>query len=91
MLTPPVAVSVRNLPPHGLVALAEQLRQVGVHVRIVNLNHDVLKASHAAESIAGVKPDDYAKPTPCTEWDVRTLANHMAGGASMFAGIINGR
>ena len=38
-----------NFPPYGLTVLAEQLQRVGVQVRIVNLNHVVLKASHAAE------------------------------------------
>jgi len=46
-----------NFPPYGLVVLAEQLRRVGVHVRIVNLNHEVLKASHAAASAAAFDLD----------------------------------
>src|SRR3954464_8901727 len=28
---------------------------------------------------------DLAKPTPCTEWTVRDLINHITGGATMFA------
>jgi uncharacterized protein (TIGR03086 family) len=35
-------------------------------------------------------PDHYSDSTPCTEWDLRTLANHMVGGAWMFAGALNG-
>ena len=46
-----------NFPPYGLVVLAEQLRREGVHVRIVNLNHEVLKASHAAASAAAFDLD----------------------------------
>ncbi|MDX2168167.1 MAG: radical SAM protein [Deltaproteobacteria bacterium] len=39
-----------NFPPYGLTVLAEQLRKVGVAVRILNLNHLVLQAAHAAAS-----------------------------------------
>jgi uncharacterized protein (TIGR03086 family) len=29
--------------------------------------------------VAGVTPAHYGRPTPCTEWDVRTLLNHVLG------------
>jgi len=32
-----------------------------------------------------VTPDQLANPTPCTEWTVRDLINHITGGATMFA------
>ena len=38
-----------NYPPYGLALLAQQLRNIGVDVRILNLNHIVLKA--ARESV----------------------------------------
>jgi uncharacterized protein (TIGR03086 family) len=28
---------------------------------------------------------DYPRPTPCAEWDVRTLVNHIVGGACWYA------
>lgn len=34
--------------------------------------------------LAGVDPARYGDPTPCTEWDVRTLVNHMVGGNRYF-------
>jgi uncharacterized protein (TIGR03083 family) len=40
---------------------------------------DVLEKaiSGTAAVVRGVKPDQLALPTPCREWDVRTLTNHL--------------
>ena len=27
--------------------------------------------------VAGIRPDQWQRPTPCTEWDVRTVLNHI--------------
>jgi uncharacterized protein (TIGR03086 family) len=35
--------------------------------------------------VMNVSEEDLAKSTPCTEWSVRDLLNHLAGGATMFA------
>jgi uncharacterized protein (TIGR03086 family) len=35
--------------------------------------------------VDGIKPDQLANATPCTEWTVRDLLNHITGGATMFA------
>lgn len=43
-----------------------------------------------AKTIAGVAADQLAAPTPCTEWDVRTLLDHLIGGTWMFATAIGG-
>jgi uncharacterized protein (TIGR03086 family) len=32
-----------------------------------------------------VKPDQLGNSTPCTEWTVRDVMNHVVGGATMFA------
>ena len=31
----------------------------------------------AARFVKGVRPDQWHDPTPCTEWDLRVLVNHM--------------
>src|SRR5438552_19078169 len=35
--------------------------------------------------VDGIKPDQLGNSTPCTEWSVRDLINHITGGATMFA------
>ena len=37
------------------------------------------------EVIDRVEPAQLGNPTPCTEWDVRAVINHITGGATMFA------
>ncbi len=49
---------------------------IGLLVRVVD-ETDRLVANTSAE--------DLAAPTPCTDWCVRDLLNHITGGATMFA------
>jgi uncharacterized protein (TIGR03086 family) len=35
--------------------------------------------------LADVKPDQYDDPTPCANWQVRDLINHIVGGSYFFA------
>lgn len=37
------------------------------------------------EVIDGVQPNQLGNSTPCTDWDVRAVINHITGGALMFA------
>jgi uncharacterized protein (TIGR03086 family) len=37
------------------------------------------------EVVDKVEPEQLGNPTPCTEWDVRAVINHITGGATMFA------
>lgn len=46
------------------------------------------RALEAASAIvAGLKPDAMSGPTPCTEYDVATLTNHMTGAVARAASI----
>jgi uncharacterized protein (TIGR03086 family) len=38
----------------------------------------------AGDKVQGVTPADLSKPTPCTEFDLRALLNHMIGGLAML-------
>src|ERR1700761_9603047 len=42
-------------------------------------------AAQTESVIAAVRPDQAARPTPCTEWDVRTLVSHTAGAVLRIA------
>jgi uncharacterized protein (TIGR03086 family) len=39
----------------------------------------------AGRLVDGTSTEDLSKPTPCTDWTVRDLINHITGGATMFA------
>ena len=52
---------------------------------------DLDRALAAAEPVvAGVRPDQWDAPTPCTEHDVRDVLNHLVSGNLLFAAIIRG-
>jgi uncharacterized protein (TIGR03086 family) len=40
--------------------------------------------------IAGITPDQLDRPTPCAEFTVRGVLEHMVGGATMFAAAYRG-
>jgi uncharacterized protein (TIGR03086 family) len=47
------------------------------------LDLQALAAAVAQRVIDGVRPEQLSLPTPCSEWDVRALLNHMVGGNMM--------
>ena len=40
--------------------------------------------------VAHISPDQYDLATPCTDWDVRALLNHMLGALTMWQGLPSG-
>lgn len=50
--------------------------------------------SEALESVrplvAGVRADQWSAPTPCAEWSVHDLLNHLVGGNLLYAGVLSG-
>ena len=40
--------------------------------------------------VAGVRPEQLHDPTPCRDWDVRLLLNHIIGGNYLFAEVARG-
>lgn len=44
----------------------------------MNLHQEMTAAADASSRVVGnVRPGQFGDPTPCTEWDVRTLLNHL--------------
>lgn len=52
------------------------------------LNRRVLEVSVAV--VSGIKPDQLGSPTPCSEWDLRALLEHMIGQHYGFAAAARG-
>jgi uncharacterized protein (TIGR03086 family) len=42
------------------------------------------------QRLVEVDSDDWARPTPCDEWSVRDLVNHVVGGNARYAMILAG-
>ena len=40
--------------------------------------------------VSGVQPEQWSLPTPCTEWDVRQLVDHLVAGNQLFARVLGG-
>jgi uncharacterized protein (TIGR03086 family) len=40
--------------------------------------------------VAGIGPDDWDLPTPCTEWSVRQVVNHLVSSNLLFVRVLGG-
>jgi len=47
-------------------------------------------AATATTVVDAIKPEQYDDPTPCTDWTVRQLLNHLTGGTKMFTVMVAG-
>lgn len=44
----------------------------------MNQHAEMTAAAEAAARVTdGVRPEQFSAPTPCTDWDVRELVNHL--------------
>ncbi len=52
---------------------------------------DLDRALNATEAVvAAIQPGQWNSPTPCTELDVRQVANHLVSGNLLFAALVRG-
>lgn len=53
---------------------------------------DLDRALAATDAVvAGIRPVQWSSPTPCKEWDVRAVLNHLVRGNLLFAAIVQGQ
>lgn len=68
----------------GSTSATDELRQSQLDRRVA-MQLAATEYRRMAEVLAALGPDDWARPTDCTGWDVRALACHMVGMAAMAA------
>ena len=71
-----------NYPPYGLGILARHLLNIGVECRILNLNHEILKTSHATVNAEGFDFDGIWKDA--LEREIADFAPDLIGVTCMF-------
>ena len=58
------------------------------HIDTVELHARAI--AEARRVVVGVRPEQLTGPTPCADWDVRALLNHMVGGNRLVAALVAG-
>ena len=48
-----------------------------------------IAVAHTRKYFGAVKPSQYNDPTPCTDWNVKTLVEHIAGGFAFGINTLN--
>jgi uncharacterized protein (TIGR03086 family) len=54
---------------------------------------EALEQAHAGASrtIDGIRDDQWSAPSPCEEWDVRRVVEHVTGAVMMFTNAVGGQ
>jgi uncharacterized protein (TIGR03086 family) len=67
------------------------MRDVGHHRGVSEIPPVIADCDRAFAAVQRlvelVRPDQWSAPTPCTDWNVRQLLNHMANGNVVYAGV----
>jgi uncharacterized protein (TIGR03086 family) len=75
----------------GLLAEERWLQLAHEALAFANPVYQLAIALDATERVlTAVRDHQWADPTPCTEWQVRDLVNHLVGGNYTFARILRG-
>jgi uncharacterized protein (TIGR03086 family) len=54
------------------------------------LDRLVLSSTEFERRLRAVRPEQWTWPTPCTDWNVRQLVNHMTRGNLNYVGLLHG-
>jgi uncharacterized protein (TIGR03086 family) len=60
-----------------------------IEMDVAELHHRAAEGFRAR--LPRIRPEDWELPTPCSEWDVRALVQHVAGNHERMAALLHGR
>ena len=64
------------------------VKENSMEANVIDQIEQALVATGAV--IDGVNDGQWALPTPCADWDTRSLVNHLVGGLRLFTAALNG-
>jgi uncharacterized protein (TIGR03086 family) len=87
-----------RLPTRGSVAshaCQRRCRRLGTLRRVADIPEQpidrfLLASAEFERRLTTVAPEQWTWPTPCTEWNVRRLVNHMTRGNLNYVGLVRG-